>query len=499
MSTDSAPAPAPTLRRDLGLLGLTATGICSMMGAAINVIPFMLQKSVPGIGPWVVPAYALAALPAVLAALAYAMLASAMPRSGGSYIYASRAIGPYVGFVASFSQWFGLSIAIGVVSYVITPFLRDIAEAVGWTGIATTLEQRPVRLAMALLFLWTFVLINLRGIDLYERTLIPLMVAMFVLGGIVIVAGFSHTQSDFAAGLLAKEGRAVPVAPDAPWRWSVILAACPVLFSSFIGFDSIAQAGGEAKDPHRLLPRATFLAVGVVGTFYLLFAAAVYHAVPWAFIADEAQRRDITAPGLFGYFLSPGWTVAIVTGAACALTNDLPAMLLAVSRLMFAWAEDGIMPRRIAAIHARWRTPHIALLLSGGMATLGILGSHFAGSFFLGVDILVTAMLVNFLCMCWSVLALPARNPAIARAVRVLPQRGAQVAVAGAGLVLLAVLLTMHTWRDLTQPVAAWYYRSTPMWLAVMAIGSALYLRERRQTRASGLDLDARFLALPPQ
>jgi basic amino acid/polyamine antiporter, APA family len=459
----------------------------------------MLQKSVPGIGPWVVPTYALAALPAILAALAYAILASAMPRSGGSYIYASRAISPYIGFVASFSQWFGLCIAIGVVSYVITPFLRDIAEAVGWTTIATALEQRPVRLAMALLFLWTFVLVNLRGITLYERTLVPLMFAMFVLGGVVIVAGFLHDQGDFARGLLAKEGRALPVAPDAPWKWSIVLSACPILFSSFIGFDSIAQAGGEARNPQRALPLATFLAVAIVGTFYLLFASAVYHAVPWAFIAEEAQKRDITAPGLFGYFLSPGWTVAIVTGAACALTNDLPAMLLAVSRLMFAWAEDGIMPKRIAAIHPRWQTPHVALLVSGGMATCGILGSHFAGSFFLGVDILVTAMLVNFLCMCWSVLALPSRNPAIAREVRVIPSRTMQVAIAALGIVLLGTLLVMHTWRDLNAPVAAWYYRSTPMWLVVMAIGTLLYLRERRSLRARGIDLDARVMALPPQ
>src|SRR5207342_1930099 len=81
-----------------------------------------------------------------------------------------------------------------------------------------------------------------------------------------------------------------------------------------------------------------------------------------------------------------------------------PAMLLAVSRLMFAWAEDGIFPRRIAAVHPRFRTPHVAILASAGMATLGIIGSHVAGDFFLGVDILVNSMLVNFLLMAVSVL-----------------------------------------------------------------------------------------------
>ena len=104
------------LLRQMGLLGLAATGICSMMGAAINVIPFMIQRNVPGIGPYVLPAYLFAAVPAIFAALAYAVLASAMPRAGGSYVYASRALNPYLGFVASFSQWFGLCIAIGVVA-----------------------------------------------------------------------------------------------------------------------------------------------------------------------------------------------------------------------------------------------------------------------------------------------------------------------------------------------------------------------------------------------
>ena len=141
-------------------MGLVATGICAMLGAAINVMPFMIQRSVPGIGPWVLPAYLFAAVPAVLAALAYASLGSAMPRAGGSYIYASRALSPYWGFVASFSQWFGLSIAIGVVSYILIPFLRDIAGALELVAVADALDTGAVRVGLALAFLWTFVLVN---------------------------------------------------------------------------------------------------------------------------------------------------------------------------------------------------------------------------------------------------------------------------------------------------------------------------------------------------
>jgi amino acid transporter len=470
-----------------------------MLGAGINVVPFMIQRNVPGIGPNVLPAFLFAALPAVLAALAYAILASAMPRAGGSYVYASRGLHPWVGFVASFSQWFGLSIAIGVVSYLLIPFLRDIAAAIGWSRTAEVLDFGAVRVGLALAFLWGSVAVNLLGVRLYERILVPMMILMFLLGSIVVVTGFFFDQADFAAALLAREGVAVPATEAAPLRPGTFLAAAAVLFSSFIGFDSIAQAGGEAKDPGRNLPLSIILAVVSVGTFYFLFAAAVYHAVPWSFMAERAQTQDLTAPGMLGYLLSPGWTVLIVAGAAVALANDLPAMLLAVSRLMFAWAEDGVFPRRVARVHPRWHTPHVALVLSGLMASFSIFGSHFAGDFFLGVDLLVTSMLVNFLVMCLTVLGLPGRNPEIARAVLVLPARSIQRPVAVGGALLITLFLGVHVWKDLTADVSAWYFHSTPIWLLVLAVASLVYLRELGVLRRSGVDLDALFGTLPPE
>ena len=354
------------LARQLGLWGLAATGICSMLGAGINVVPVMVQRNVPGIGENVLTAFAFGALPAVLAALAYAILASAMPRAGGSYVFASRALGPYWGFVASFSQWFGLSIVIGVVSYLVVPFLRDIAGALGMAGLADVLDTGSVRVALALAMLWVFAWVNLRGLRAYERTVVPLMLLMFALGAIVIVAGFAFDHADFAAALLAREGTGVPTATPPPLGPPGWLAASALLFASFVGFDAIAQAGGEARNPGRALPLAIGLAVFIVGTYYLLFTAAVYHAVPWEFVWARAQEQDLTAPGLLGYVLPAGWTVAIVAGAAIALINDLPAMILSVSRLVFAWAEDRIFPERLARVHPSRQTPQAAILLSTG-------------------------------------------------------------------------------------------------------------------------------------
>jgi amino acid transporter len=469
-----------------------------MMGAAINIVPLMVHRSVPGIGPYVLPAYLLAVVPAVLAALAYAILASAMPRAGGSYIYVSRSLSPYLGFVASFSQWFGLSVAIGVVAYVLVPFLRDIAETLEYSGLAALIADGPGRIIVALVFLWTFIGVNLLGLRLYERILVPLMVLMFLGGTVVIVAGFSFGPTDFAAAVEARDGVKIPLDGSEPFHLATFLSASVILFSSFIGFDAIAQAGGESRNPGRDLPLAIGISVFFVGAFYLAFTAAVYHAIPWAYVAERARLEDLTAPGLLGYLLSPGWTVAIVGGAAIALVNDLPAMLLAVSRLMFAWAEDGIFPAVAKRVHPRLHTPHVAILLSGAMATAGVVGSHLAGDFFLGIDILVTAMLVNFMLVCLSAAWISKRNPILAGAIQVVSNGTARALIGLTGATLLGLYLVVHLWKDLQAPVDAWYLRSTWIWAIVM-IGGSLVFAAKWHTVAADPARHRRFEELPPE
>ena len=488
-----------TLAREMGLLGLVATGVCSMVGAGINVIPIMVQRNVPGIGPHVTAAFALAMIPAVLAALSYAAMASAMPRAGGSYVYASRSLHPYLGLLASFSQWLGLSFAMGVVAYVLVPFVRDICLSFGFQGAAATMESGPVRLGLALVFLWTSTFLNLVGIKTYERAMVVLMI-LGLLGGVIVIAtGFAHDQGDFLAAVAARDGvQVTPVASKA-LPLAQLMAAVAILFSSFIGFDSIAQTGSEAKNPHVTLPLATGISILSVGAFYLLFTAAVYHAVPWYFIAERAAASDLTAPGLLGYLLAPAWTAAIVGFSSVALFNSLPGMMLAVSRLMFAWAEDGIFFRSVSRIHPRWRTPHVAILVSSLTATAGIFGCHFAGDFFLGVDVLVLGMLMNFTLVCLSVVFLAGRNPTLAAGLRVMKSRWAQLVFGGVGAILLGVLLSAQIAKDLNAPVAAWYYRST--WVYLLAVGavSLLFLIRWRGLRNAGVDLEKLYSTLPPE
>ena len=485
-----------TLNRSLGLVGLTATGVCSMIGASIYVVPFMIQRNVPGIGPYVLPAFLFASIPAIFAALAYSILSSAMPRAGGSYLYASRALHPFWGFVASFSQWFGLSIVIGVIAYVVIPFFRDLAFALDWTVVAAWLDQGLVRVVLALVILWSFIGINILGLTFYERILIPLMVLMFVLGLVVIGGGLSYSQEEFLVALASKEGRSVDLS-EVPFNWITFLSASAILFSSFIGFDSIAQAGGEAKNPVRNLPRAIGLAITIVGLFYVSFTYAVYHTVPWQFVAEEALSKDLTAAGLLTMLLPAGIGIAILLGAAIALLNDLPAMILSVSRLVFAWAEDGIFPKSLAGIHPKFHTPVPAILLSGGVSSLGILGSHFAGDFFLGIDIMVTSMLVNFIFMCLSVAWLPKRNPTLAQQITIFPNKVARAIIVGIGSVFLSCFLVIHTYKDLTSLVDAWYFHSTWIWLIVMGMAAGLFFIRWTKLKKTNSGLLEKFSKLP--
>ena len=150
-------------------------------------------------------------------------------------------------------------------------------------------------------------------------------------------------------------------------------------------------------------------------------------------------------------------------------------------------------------MHPKRHTPHVALVASGCMASVGILGSHLAGDFFLGVDLLVLSMLVNFLFMCLSVLSLDRRNPALARRIEVFRRPAIHRPLALTGAVTLTGFLAIHVWKDLNSDVAVWYFRSTPVWLAVMALAAIVFWREMKALERSGADVEAIFSTLPPE
>lgn len=499
MSTPAGSAAPPLLAREIGLFGLIATALCAMIGVGINIIPFMIQRSQPGIGAAVPFVFVVSAIPAGLAALCYAMLSSAMPRAGGSYVYATRALSPFPGFLASFAQWFGLSMGMGVVAYLLVPMLRDTLAAAGWPGLAPAFDRLSIRVPIALAAIWLFWWINIRGVRWYERTVVAMGVAMLIGPLIMTATGFLSSHEDFAAAMARGAVPAVPPAPLPEFSAARFLGAAVVLFSSFIGFDAISQAGGEARNPSRNLPRSILLAIGAVALYYVLFTAAVYSAVPWDYIYRVSLVQDVSAPALLAP-LMPRWLgVVILLAVTIAILNSIPSVMLANSRMIYAFAADGIFPGVFSRVHPRFRTPHHAITLTAAAGSISVVGCAIAGDFFLGVDLLVVSMLVSFFLIALAVLAFPSVNPTLYRDVRFLRSRPTQVTVAAACLVLLGALVLVQVTQDL-RSAAPWYMKSTTSWTATMTLGAVVFWRSWRALRRRGID-PARdiFSALPAE
>jgi len=217
------------------------------------------------------------------------------------------------------------------------------------------------------------------------------------------------------------------------------------------------------------------LAISLVGIYYFVFSAAVYHSIPWWYIAEEAKQNDLTAPGLFSILLNPFWSAIILSGAAIALLNDLPGMILSVSRLVFAWAKDGIINPIFAKVNPKTKTPQSAILFSSFISALGILGCHFAGDIFLGIDIMVTSMLVNFILICLSVVFLPMKNLKLSANMLGYRYPKIRILLALLGVFLLFILLIFHTVKDLNSSISYWYFKATWVWLIVMTMGSVWF------------------------
>jgi len=489
---------ASHLRREISLLGLVATAVAAMVGVGINILPFMVQKSQPGIGSWVPLAYVVAAVPALAAALCYAALVSAMPCTGGSYIIVSRGLNPFAGFIASFSQWFGLSMAMGVVAYFLVPVIRDLLAVAGLSDLAARLDLMLPRLWVSLLSIWLAWVVNLVGIRAYERAVVFMAAVTIVAPMIMTVAGLLNTPQTALPKLQAHFAVPLSSTPMPRLTTAVFLGTAVILFSSFIGFDAVAQAAGEARHAADLA-RAIMIAIGSVTAYYVCFTWSVYHAVSAGYIYQAALIHDISAPGLMAPLLPKWLSLTILASVTMAILKVLPAVMMANSRSLYAFSKDGILPQVVSAVSKRFHTPHIALTATALSATLCVLGCNLARDFFLGVDLLVLSMLVNFLLSAAALFMLPRVNRELHTQITFMKSRAAQCAISISAIVPLGLLLIVQIVGDLSS-AAPWYLKSTTSWAVVMALACLQFWRFWTKAGSKNVDVQARiFSGLPPE
>lgn len=323
----------PGLDRSLGLGDAVAVGLSAMIGAGVFVA---FGPAAAAAGSALLLGLALAGLLAYCNANSSARLAARYPQSGGTYVYGRERLGPFWGHLAGWSFVVGKSascaaMALTVGHYAWPAHAHAVAAAtvVALTGLGIAGVQRSTRVARAVV-----------------------AVVLTVLVVLVVLA------------LTSGQAEAARVADGAAGGPFGVLQAAGLLFFAFAGYARIATLGEEVRDPVRTLPRAIFTALAIALAVYALVGVALLAVLGAPVLAASA------AP-LADLARATGAPVAVVTvTASVAAVGALLALLLGVSRTTLAMARDGHLPRALATVDERRRTPVHAELAVGAVVTV---------------------------------------------------------------------------------------------------------------------------------
>jgi APA family basic amino acid/polyamine antiporter len=330
------------LRRDLGLREAVALGIGGTVGGGI----FVLVGVAAGLaGPAALVAFLVAFAAALVIALPYAELSCRLPLAGGGYAFARQVLGPQWGFAMGWGYWGAYVFASGYVTIGFGGYLRAV------TGLPAA--------AGAVALVAASTLLNLLGVKVSGR-----VQALVVLVAVAALAGFAlWGLPDVALQRLQ---------PFLPRGARGVFQAALVAFLSFGGFDMVAAAGEEVRQPERNLPRAILLTLTAVLGLYLLVALVALGTVP-ATRLDGSSAPLADAAQAFG---GAGARRLVVLSALLTTAATANAVLVVTSRIVFAMARDGLLPARLGAVHRTTGAPWAAALASGVLlAVVGAAGT----------------------------------------------------------------------------------------------------------------------------
>jgi amino acid transporter len=344
--TTTAAAAAPTLRRALGRWDLTAIGINQVIGSAVFLLPSQVAAQVGGWGPIAFLAVGLASL---LVALCFAELGSRFEQTGGPYLYARAAFGRFAAFEIGWMQFIArITSQAGIAN--------GIALALGfyWPAVTGGAGRVAVIAGITLAIAW----INLLGIRPSAIVVNLLTIAKLLPLALFIAIGVWFVD----AGALV---------PSGPVTIEQASAAALLLIFAFGGYDVIGVPAGEATDPRRHVPFA-FVATILAVTAVMTLAHAVAAGTLPGLAASSTPLADASA-----VFMGATGALLVSAGAVVSMAGNSFGSVLAGSRMLFAMAENGDLPRWLARIHPRYRTPSNAILCM----TAGILALALSGSF----------------------------------------------------------------------------------------------------------------------
>ncbi|MFV0133084.1 amino acid permease [Streptomyces sp. HMX87] len=367
--------PEHALKKSLSALDLTVFGVGVIIGTGIFVLTGTVARN--NAGPAVALSFVAAGVVCALAALCYAEFASTVPVVGSAYTFSYASLGELPAWIIGWDLVLEFALGTAVVAVGWSGYIRSLMENAGWhmpEGLAGPTAADGFSfdiLATALVLVLTGVLVL--GMKLSARvTSLVVAIKVTVVLVVIIAGAFFVTGSNYepfvpdAQPVEAGGGLHSPLIQLifgwAPSNFGVmgIFTAASVVFFAFIGFDIVATAAEETRNPQRDMPR------GILGSLFI--CTVLYVAVSIVVTGmQHYSELSVDAP-LADAFKATGhpWFAGFISfGAAVGLTTVCMILLLGQTRVFFAMSRDGLLPRFFSRVHPRFRTPHRPTILLG--------------------------------------------------------------------------------------------------------------------------------------
>lgn len=358
------------LRRDLTWRDLTVFGVSVVVGAGIFTVTASTAADLTG--PAISLSFVIAALTCGLAALCYAEFAATVPVAGSAYTFSYATFGEFTAWIVGWNLVLEFALGTAVVAKGWSSYL---ATVVGFGGGTVAVGPVAVDWGALLIVVVVAVLLGL-GTKLSSRfsavvttVKVAVVVLVVVVGaGYVKAANFSpfippaRTDGTAGTGLDQSVFSLLTGAATSHYGWYGMLAGAAIVFFAFIGFDVVATTAEETRNPQRDVARGILASLGIVTVLYIAVSIVLSGMVSYTELRDAGG-----APNLATAFVLNGvtWAGTVISiGALAGLTTVVMVLMLGQSRVLFAMARDGLLPRSLARTGARGTPVRITVMVA---------------------------------------------------------------------------------------------------------------------------------------
>ena len=331
------------LKRTMGRAALLFFSVGAIIGSGIFVI---LGVAIPKAGPAVLLAFVLAAFAALLSALSYAELASAIPASGSSYTYSYVTLGEIVAWAVGWMLMLEYGVSVAAVAVGWGQYLNSFLMSFGITipaAFASPPGEGGVFNIPSLIVVFMCAFLLIRGAS--ESARVNTIMVLLKIGILLFFCVVAFTAFDSSN-----------LTPFLPLGMLGVTAAAGQVFFSYIGFDAASTAGEEAKNPRRDLPFAIVGSLIVVTALYLLVALAALGAQNWQ--DDVGTGSEALLASIANQAVGGIWAGDIIAlGAIVSIFSVVLVTLYGQTRILFAMGRDGLLPKVFTKVNPRTQTP----------------------------------------------------------------------------------------------------------------------------------------------